>query len=283
LPRYNDLILDDTHFAEPLTIPGITSSLEPYDAPNGALCVNFNTVHFRKTRGTYVSAEPQTPLLPFALARIKKSGLKKGRIIFSHNRRDITRYAGHLFQYFLKQAGVSSTGKIRLGSVRPDRDRLIYRFVSPYSLPEVVSRLMAYSNNFMANQLLISSGVRDFGPPGTLEKGVASARAYAKTDLQIDTLQMVEGSGISRDNRLSAHAMRRVLLAFKPHYQLLRFQKNIYYKTGTLNGISTRAGYIQGARGDLYPFVVFFNTRGKSAEDVMGRLRELVDRVEGIR
>ncbi|MEZ4549093.1 MAG: hypothetical protein R2874_01050 [Desulfobacterales bacterium] len=46
-----------------LRIPGtVEGSFEPYDAPNRALCVNFNTVNF-KTRGrTIVSAE-QTPLV----------------------------------------------------------------------------------------------------------------------------------------------------------------------------------------------------------------------------
>jgi len=60
----NDLIVDDSYFSQPLTIPGISSSSQPYDAPNGALCVNFNTVFFKHTKSGYISAEPQTPLLP---------------------------------------------------------------------------------------------------------------------------------------------------------------------------------------------------------------------------
>ena len=32
----NNVILDDSYFSQPLTIPGITSSSQPYDAPNGA-------------------------------------------------------------------------------------------------------------------------------------------------------------------------------------------------------------------------------------------------------
>ena len=80
MKTYNHLILDDFYFARPLVIPGITSSWQPYDAPNGALCVNFNTVNFKRDRtGNYVSAEPQTPLLPYVKKRIEKSKLKKGR------------------------------------------------------------------------------------------------------------------------------------------------------------------------------------------------------------
>ena len=66
----NDLVVDDSHFNQPLTIPGISSSAQPYDAPNGALCVNFNTVFFKRTKSGYVSAETQTPLLPLSLIHI---------------------------------------------------------------------------------------------------------------------------------------------------------------------------------------------------------------------
>ena len=80
----NDLVVDDSHFNQPLTIPGISSSAQPYDAPNGALCVNFNTVFFKRTKSGYVSAETQTPLLPYAENKIRARNLKKGRFVLSH-------------------------------------------------------------------------------------------------------------------------------------------------------------------------------------------------------
>jgi D-alanyl-D-alanine carboxypeptidase/D-alanyl-D-alanine-endopeptidase (penicillin-binding protein 4) len=46
LQSVNDLVLDDAYFADE-TIPGVGSSTNPYDAPNGALCANFNTVFFK--------------------------------------------------------------------------------------------------------------------------------------------------------------------------------------------------------------------------------------------
>ncbi|PQP32719.1 D-alanyl-D-alanine carboxypeptidase, partial [Desulfobacteraceae bacterium SEEP-SAG10] len=70
LKNINDLVLDGSYFKDPVLIPGVASTYEPYDAPNGALCVNFNTVNFRRDKnGAYVSAETQTPLLPFVLSR----------------------------------------------------------------------------------------------------------------------------------------------------------------------------------------------------------------------
>ena len=156
----NNLILDDSFFQQPLTIPGITSSSQPYDAPNGALCVNFNTVNFKRTSQGYVSAEPQTPLLPFAIKKIKASGLKQGRIVLSHDKNELTVYAGKPFQYFLEKEGVSFKGKIKLGRINHKKDRLIFRYDSNASLVEIVAKLLEHSNNFTTNQLLIATGAK---------------------------------------------------------------------------------------------------------------------------
>jgi len=90
IPEINDIILDDTHFQSPMIIPGATkNSTQPYDAPNGSLCVNFNTVFFKKDQnGAYISAESQTPLLPFIVDRIAHSSLDHGRIILSDNNQE---------------------------------------------------------------------------------------------------------------------------------------------------------------------------------------------------
>ena len=278
IKTYNHLILDDTYFKQPLVIPGITSSWQPYDAPNGALCVNFNTVHFkRKRNGQYVSAEPQTPLLPYVLKRIKKSKLKKGRIIFSQERKDITLYAGHLFQYFFNQAGITGKGDIRIGEVKRDSDRLVYTYTSRFTLDKSISKLMEHSNNFMANQILITAGATAFGEPGNLDKAVKLVKAYAKEHLEIDDIQIVEGSGISRDNKVSADMLFKALMVFKPYAHLLKYEDGIYYKTGTLLGISSRAGYIEHSNGKLYPFVVILNSKGKASARFMKRIRRIVE------
>ena len=278
IKTYNHLILDDTYFKQPLVIPGITSSWQPYDAPNGALCVNFNTVYFkRKRNGRYVSAEPQTPLLLYVLKRIQKSKLKKGRIIFSQERKDITLYAGHLFQYFFNQSGITMKGDIRIGEVNRDTDRLVYTYTTRFTLEESISKLMKHSNNFMANQILITAGATAFGEPGNLEKAVKIVKAYAKEKLKIDDIKIVEGSGISRDNKVSADMLFKALMVFKPYAHLLKYEDGIYYKTGTLKGISSRAGYIEHSNRKLYPFVVILNSPLKSAVHFMKRIRRIVE------
>ena len=274
---FNDVVVDDAYFAQPLTIPGVTASRQPYDAPNGALCVNFNTVAFRRgAGGKIVSAEPQTPLVPPAPARIRASGLSSGRIILSHHRNDIAVYAGSLVRAFLERLGVSFAGRVRLRPGAAQNARRIYRLVSPFSLTEVVARLLAFSNNFIANQLLIRCGIAAFGPPGTLTKGVDAVSAFARENLGIRDLVLAEGSGISRRNRITADGMMTVLAHFAPHRLLLRRQWCEWYKTGTLKGIRTRAGYLLDGRGRTYRYVLMFNTAGKSPERLMRRLRRAV-------
>ncbi|OIN94743.1 MAG: hypothetical protein AUJ48_04615 [Deltaproteobacteria bacterium CG1_02_45_11] len=277
LIKINDLVLDDSYFKQPIIIPGISSTAEPYDAPNGALCANFNTVCFKRTHnGSYVSAEPQTPLLSLALKRIKTSGLKEGRIVLSHQENDIILYTGHLLLCFMEKEGIQLSGRIRTGTVREEKDKLIFKYISRFSLKQVISNLLEYSNNFIANQLLMAAGAKAYGPPATLAKGVSATLSYAKNILKIENICIVEGSGISRANRMSAAHLYQILGKFEPYYLLMRKKDTEFYKTGTLSGIRTRAGYIKNGKKELYRFVVLINTPGKSTERIMEKLRQAV-------
>ena len=275
LDQVNDIILDDSYFTQPLVIPGVSSSAEPYDAPNGALCVNFNTVFFNHRDGKTVSAEEQTPVLPMAEKRIRASGLAEGRIVLAHNENEITLYAGRLFEYFLKQAGIVVKGRIKLGTVDPKKDKLLYRHKSPFTLEDVVSKLLEHSNNYITNQLLITSGVQVFGPPGSLEKGVRTAEKFARDVLGLTAVKLSEGSGISRRNRISAREMQKVLDAFSEYRHLMRHDGREYYKTGTLRGISTRVGYLENPQKGLIRYVILLNSRGKSSDRVARKLLEI--------
>ncbi len=278
LNHINDLVLDDSYFKTPITIPGVNWSNEPYDATIGALCVNFNTVNFKRNpNGIFVSAETQTPLLPFVQERIDASQLNHGRILFSSQRSENTLYSGHLLLYFLKKEAIQFSGRIKTGKVQKDNDKLICRYVSSFSLMQVISKLFEYSNNFMANQLLITCGAKAYGPPGTLEKGVQAASAYAKNILKIDNIRFVEGSGISRKNRMSAVSFYKILKVFVPYHFLMHRMGKAFYKTGTLKGIHTRAGYIENKEGSLYSFVVLVNTPGKSPKPIMDILLHNLD------
>jgi len=273
LRSIHGILLDDTYFSNPLEIPGISDSFEPYDAPNGALCVNFNTVFFQRAGSRFVSAEPQTPLLPMVMSRILNSRKDKGRIVLSNKQGEAVLYTGRMLRHFLEKEGITVTGNVETGRADPARNRLILRYVSEYRLSNVVERLLEHSNNFIANQLLISVGIKVYGPPGTLEKGVRAVMCDAEKVLKTDGIQIVEGSGISRENRMTVLAMLRVLNAFISHRQLMGFRNGVFYKTGTLDGVRTLAGYIETRPERIHPFAIFINTPGKTADDILMKIR----------
>ena len=272
-----DIILDDSYFADRIIIPGRSYSTEPYDAPNGALCVNFNTVFFKRAPdGSFVSAEPETPLLPFVLKKIKASGINNGRIVLSHLKKENRLYAGYLFQYFMIKQGIKIKGRVRSGRIDTENDKLIFKYYSEFTLKQIISKLLEFSNNFIANQILISLGADVYGAPGTLQKGVKAMLSYSEEELETDNINIVEGSGISRKNKISARTILKIVEAFKPYRNLMRHSGNEYFKTGTLHGISTRAGYLQNRKGGLACFVIMFNTPGKSAKKIMPGIRSFV-------
>ena len=276
------IILDDTYFAKPLIIPGTErDSIQPYDAPCGALSVNFNSFGFRlQEDGSPVSAEPQTPFVDIAREKIisltSTAALCSGRIPLSCENNEVPRYAGQVFAFFLAESGIRVTGEIRAGKADPGRDMLVYRHVSSLNLTEIITRLMKSSNNFIANQVFLAAGAKAYGPPATLEKGIRAVKQVAADELKIKGISMVEGSGISRENRLSADNFLKILKAFQLHYHLLRHQDGEYFKTGTLNGIHTRVGYLEGADGRLYPFVALINTPGEKTDSIMKNFKRLI-------
>jgi D-alanyl-D-alanine carboxypeptidase/D-alanyl-D-alanine-endopeptidase (penicillin-binding protein 4) len=257
---FSGIVLDASYFKTHIRIPGITRTFNPYDARNAALCVNFNTVCFHRNRsGKLTTGEPHTPLLEFAQTKIRR-WIPDGRISLFKKHKDIVLYAGYLMHYFLLKQGIDVKKQIQTGTIEP-KDELLMTHQSGATVEEIVSMLLKFSNNFIANQLLLAIGAKVYGPPANLKKGVKAIREFAKNNLGIKQIQLVEGSGISRKNRISAKEMIKAVKAFEPYRHLLVKEDNLLFKTGTLNGVRTRAGFIQTDYGKSFPFVVMLNRK----------------------
>ncbi|OEU58509.1 MAG: hypothetical protein BAW33_01150 [Desulfobacterales bacterium C00003104] len=262
----NSVIVDDSYFTNNSAIPGVSDSANPYDAPLSALSANFNTVFFKRNRkGEIVSAEPQTPIIPYLVDKIGKN-YKGDRISLFGNQHEAAIYTGHLLLHFLKENGVVCEETVQCGTILPE-DRLIYTYSAISTIREAAKGLFEFSNNFMANQIMLVLGAEVFGPPATLEKGRQAVLDYADT-LGLSGIRVAEGSGISRQNRLSARDMLRILKEFEPCRRLLISRGLTYYKTGTLDGIQTRAGYMETDEGSSF-FVIFLNTPGGDADRLL--------------
>jgi D-alanyl-D-alanine carboxypeptidase/D-alanyl-D-alanine-endopeptidase (penicillin-binding protein 4) len=151
---------------------------------------------------------------------------------------------------------------------------MLWRYTAPNPLQDVVAALLEFSNNFIANQLMLSMGAKVYGPPGTMEKGLRALQTYYTSVLGIKTGRIAEASGLSRDNRISADAMLHILDHFQSYYQLMRQEGRQWYKTGTLRGIHTRAGYLNCSNGECYRFVVMINTPGKRTDRIMRMIEQ---------
>jgi D-alanyl-D-alanine carboxypeptidase/D-alanyl-D-alanine-endopeptidase (penicillin-binding protein 4) len=92
--------------------------------------------------------------------------------------------------------------------------------------------------------------------------------------LGLRDVRIAEGSGISRENRLSPLDMLAVLKRFEPHRTLLVRDETVSYKTGSLMGIKTRAGYIETCSGSPYYFAIFLNGSHANVDSIVNCVKK---------
>jgi D-alanyl-D-alanine carboxypeptidase/D-alanyl-D-alanine-endopeptidase (penicillin-binding protein 4) len=278
LTNIKQIYLDHSVFAPVITIPGVSKTSNPYDALNGALVVNFNTINIEKdAKGKIHSGEPETPLTPLAIKKgeMIKAGTKQ-RVNLTKNKEDCLQYVGELFSVFFKSAGVTIENEgIAQITVQPSW-KLFYTHNNTRKITEVIKGLLKYSNNFIANQIFLTIGAEKKGYPATLEKAKDVFEDYIKTKLNLTTneLVMYEGSGISRSNKITGNVMAGIMEEFRAYADLLSPNKDgIPVKSGTLTGVSNYAGYIKTKNG-LRPFVIILNQKSNNRDTILSLLAE---------
>jgi D-alanyl-D-alanine carboxypeptidase/D-alanyl-D-alanine-endopeptidase (penicillin-binding protein 4) len=186
----------------------------------------------------------------------------------------------HFFLPLWSQLGGSVDGKITQGIVPADARSLLEE--SSISLAEAVRLVNKFSNNVMTRQILLSIGAQKFDPPGTTEKGIAAVKAWlVEHDLDHPALKLDNGAGLSRDARISAGLLGKLLLhvykqAYMPEFiaalpvsgydgtMAHRFNDtplvgHAHIKTGLLASVQSMAGYVTTATGKRYVVVLLHN------------------------
>ncbi|MFH1134975.1 MAG: D-alanyl-D-alanine carboxypeptidase [Pseudomonadota bacterium] len=278
LREIRDLVLDNSYFTPDLVLDGTDRSLNPYDAFNGALCVNFNTISVViDPAGRVSAAEPQTPLTDMARDLAVKTGAK-GQVRFnlSDHPQTCLLYAGDLILTVLKKNGVKVGGRVRSTTGGAENIPLFYRRKSSRDLRWLLSRTLKFSNNFMANQIFLAWGAEIYGPPASEEKSRQALQAFL-AEKEVPPFYVEEGSGLSRLTAMSASQMIKVLKIFFPNRDLLTKEGSIFFKTGTMNGVRTIAGYMGEfpARGRL--FVIMLNGAG-AGNGVREKILDLLEK-----
>jgi D-alanyl-D-alanine carboxypeptidase/D-alanyl-D-alanine-endopeptidase (penicillin-binding protein 4) len=249
------IVLDASYYPSDLRIPGIENTSEAYDALNTALAVNFNTISAVRKGNTVRSAEQQTPITPVAISQFMARGPKgRGRISLSKDPVVSLKYAGELIAAFIEREGGSVKGGVTTGTV-PEGLKPVYVHRQSRTLSQILTQLLIGSNNYIANQVFLEVG-GTLGGPVSLEKSLRVANGMLAANGLADSISLVEGSGISRDNRFTARGLAQLLHLFEPNAKLLRSGDGTLFKTGTFSGVRTLAGYADTAKHGRVRFVI---------------------------
>lgn len=270
--RFTCLILDDSRFE--LAGEGYTGeSTNPYDAISGALAVNFNTVYVQKSASGVTSAEPQTPTLPLMAELAAQLPYGRQRISLPKNRHATLRYVGELLEAIFARNGIKMDNGWKEGVTPPDAKEVL-RFEGDRDLLRIIEEMLRYSNNFTANQLFLTCGAAVRGYPATYAKArAAAAEFYSTLGFGAGEMHMEEGSGLAKENRVTASAMLGILHFFAPYSRLMPEKNGLLVKSGTLTGVYAYAGYHVGPQS-LDPFVIILNQPDNTRDALLDLLRK---------
>jgi serine-type D-Ala-D-Ala carboxypeptidase/endopeptidase (penicillin-binding protein 4) len=186
-----------------------------------------------------------------------------------------------------KELGGSLVGEVRSGNL-PTSGQLIAQHESA-PLADAVRDINKYSNNVMARQVFLTIG-NDAPKEGALGSGAPATAERAKqriTDwlngrnLHFAELALENGSGLSRQERISAGSLNKLLLdawksplmpefvaslpiagidgTMKKRLQDSEANGRAHIKTGTLDGVKSAAGYALDAQGQRYAVTFLIN------------------------
>jgi len=274
------IIIDNSSFRLTGRPDGSTMTLNPYDADLSALAVNFNTINLQVTDKVR-SAERQTPNLPIMAGLGQKLSIGRHRIAL-HKIKNINDYSGQLLAALGGLTGGAAVCPIRRGKV-PGGLTAIYIHRNSRNLKAVLKALFLYSNNFIANQIFLACGARRFGWPATWEKARRAMREFMALTVKLPkgACEVMEGSGLSRHNRITPAAMLQLLTYFEPQADLLPLHYGQRLKSGTLTGVYAYAGYL-GAGKSPDPFVLILNQANNVRDRVVRLLIGAYNQESGV-
>jgi D-alanyl-D-alanine carboxypeptidase/D-alanyl-D-alanine-endopeptidase (penicillin-binding protein 4) len=190
-------------------------------------------------------------------------------------------YAFGLFKSFWQQAGGTISGGLRLGTLPPDA-KLLYTHDS-LTLAEVIRLVNKYSSNAMARSVYLTLAAERYPdrPATTTASREVIDDFLSSHDIAIPDLAIENGSGLSRNERITATGLAEVLLTawqspympefaaslplsatdgtLKRRFRAPEMQARLRMKTGTLADVTALAGYVSAASGKTFVTVVILN------------------------
>lgn len=203
-------------------------------------------------------------------------------------------WSGYNLKSFLLQRGIHVKGNILLGKSQSSNSILAESESKP--IEHILADMNKFSNNFVAEMLTKQMALKN-SSKGTIEGGIAVVLEHLKSlGLSTSEFKIVNPSGLTRENRMSSHALWKLLDYNKHNFstqpELLgslpiggidgtlkkRFKSDLMMrkvraKTGLLNGVISLAGFVEG-KEESSAFVFIYNGPGDA-----GRVREAMDEI----
>lgn len=305
-----DIIVDRSAFTLPAHDPGAFDNepYRPYNVGPDALLINYNSqvlafvpdvqagvarIHYELPMGN-MQLPSSVPLAPAGTAcqsvrshlqlqwddanTMRLSGQYPARCGVLHWPMALPepeRFAHRAVEGMWRSMGAALTGTVRDGRV-PEHLSPVWDTVSP-ALAEVVRDTNKYSNNVMAQQLLLTLGKEQVDNPSFNGGRNAIAGWWSQRWPHNRPPVIDNGAGLSRQARISAQAMGQMLQSAWASPVMAEFiaslpiagtdgtmrrsktRAHAHLKTGSLRDANAIAGYVLGASGQRYVVVAFIN------------------------
>lgn len=210
-------------------------------------------------------------------------GVKRSCEIFYRSVADPEKYFAQALRGALIEAGIATADRWQKKRA-PAVTHLLFEHKSP-SLHEIVHDINRFSNNFIAEQVLFRMGNLADGRYSRQAGLDYMRRRLLELGFKGSEFKFDDGSGLSHENLLSAKIITRILLeawrspAYGPEFigSLSRAGLSgtlrersfglpaliLRGKTGTLDGVSSLAGYLYSASGRALAFTILVNRAAK--------------------
>ncbi len=180
------------------------------------------------------------------------------------------------FKRALDRAGIRVSKKAATGTASPTATELAHVQSRPLRL--LVKEMNTESDNFFAEMLLKQLGAHEFGSGTTAAGAKAVRRELMQRDVPLTGVRIVDGSGLSRSDRVTAQMLSALLLSARADQRISApfvaslavagisgtledrmthppARGRVRAKTGTTNAASALSGYA----GDGYVFALVMN------------------------
>ena len=193
---------------------------------------------------------------------------------------DHRQYFGAVFRALWSQLGGTLSGNVIDGELRSDARELTQWVSAP--LASQLRDINKFSNNVMARNLLLSLAARRGDAPASSSAAVIRVVEWMKTTgLDSSTLVLQNGSGLAREEKLSAAALAAVLQRAWQQPTMPEFVASLpvagvdgtmakrfdgsplkgraHIKTGSLDDVASIAGYVTARSGKRLAVVAMIN------------------------